>query len=107
MPVINEAMVLELLDKYSKDYEVRVLVEDLPDNFNRGLKRYYLWNVSFIDCIFLIKKARLFIGNDSAMAWVSMYNPQCDKIIYHRKERIEKFHNYFNRIDPKAKDVIV
>jgi len=107
MPVITDNLILELIDKYQKDYEVKVLVESLPDNFNRALKRNYLWNITFIDCIFLLKKASLFIGNDSGLAWASMYNPRADKIIYHHKDRIEKFHNYFNRIDPKAKDVII
>lgn len=89
-------------------YVVRMLIPELPNDITyREARDKYLWHLSFEDCIYILKRTDFFIGNDSGLAWASLYSPDCKKIIYHEKKRIDEVNTYFNALDKNAKDIII
>lgn len=66
----------------------------------------YICGYTFLECIALLKRAELYVGADSALAWASIYGPN-RKVIFHWRERIESAGVHYSRIHPKAEDVIV
>ena len=97
----------ELYTKYSKDYEVKILVEKMPAVTPNERNHKYIYGYSFLQCFDVLSKAKLFIGNDSALAWVSMFNKECRKIIFHHKYRMLQTNVRYHDIDPLAEDVIL
>jgi hypothetical protein len=107
----SQALTEETVDKLynqliEQGWDVKILVEKRPDLPNVKLREKYTYGYTFVECISIIKKCQLFIGNDSGLAWASLYS-DCDKKIYHTKERIAKVNTWFSKIDPKAEDILV
>jgi ADP-heptose:LPS heptosyltransferase len=88
-------------------YSVRYLTKKRPQHHStRNVRENYLFGMSIEECILMIKKAKLFVGQDSGMSWCSLFS-DCHKKIYHRKSRIKMVNTFFNKIDSKAEDIIV
>lgn len=95
----------ELFNAHSAEYDVRIVTAKCPAGFpHPAIRRKSFFNRTFIDALMLIKQAELFIGNDSGLAWASLYS-DCRKIIYHHKWRLNETNVYYNRIDPLAQDI--
>jgi len=107
LPAINDKMIIDLFDKYQEDYIMRILVQDKSEITINELKKYYLYDYTFIECISILLQTQLFIGNDSGLAWASLYNPNCKKIIYHKESRIKETKLYYSKIDTNAEDIII
>ena len=104
---LTKERVNDLYDKYSVDYHVRILTPERPNDIDgRRAHERHFYGVSFEECLFLIRQSKLFIGNDSGLAWASLFSP-CKKIIYHCQERIEQTAMFYNRLDPNAEDIII
>jgi len=101
----NEELVA-FYNKYSKDYDVRLIYHKIPDNTARVLRRAAITRITFPQAIGIIKDAALFIGQDSGLAWASLYS-DCKKIIYHRKSRMVRVLTRFSEIDPSIEEVVV
>lgn len=98
----------ELYEEYSKDYFVQVITKEPPnDRIWKELRGRYLYNMTFMECMRLLMSAKLFIGNDSGLAWAALYNRDCKKIIYHKVERLLQTNAWYNFIDPLAEDKVV
>ena len=99
LPAMTKELIEESYNKYKDKYHVKILVEKKVSD-NR-----YIYGYSFIECISLLQQTALFIGNDSGLAWASLYNPRCKKIIYHLKKRLEKTKMSFRALDKNAEDI--
>lgn len=108
-PAISDVEAERLAQKYSSDYNVRFLMRTRPLGLSTRLVRErYIFNLTFLQCFSLIyNHCALFIGNDSGMAWVAMYNRNCKKIIYHTRKRVRETNMLFGKIDPLAEDVVI
>lgn len=109
--ITSKAITDEIIEQYMEDlsekYHPMILVPEVPNDLSfRQIRGKYIYRKSFIDCIYIIKNSSLFIGNDSGLAWASLYS-ECKKKIYHNKERINKVNTYFSYLDKNAEDVIV
>jgi hypothetical protein len=105
---ISEALLAELIEKYSQQYDVKILCDERPGGISyRRARSRYIYGHKFHEAISAIMQADLFIGNDSGMAWASLYNKDCKKIIYHTAERIQKVNTRFSHLDKNAEDIIV
>lgn len=98
----------KLYNKYSNKYTVKFLVPKKPQGLPiREVKKKYLYGFTFEECIEILKKAKLFIGNDSGLSWAALYSKECKKIVYHTSERMKLVNNRFADFDKNATDVIV
>jgi len=61
---------------------------------------------SFLQCISIIRACKLFIGQDSGLAWAALYS-NCKKIIYHTKKRISETNMLFSKLNNSYEDVIL
>jgi len=103
--LIDNKMIEKIYREYGNEYRVMILVKDRPDNYH--IADGDLSGYTFVECISLLQQASLFIGNDSGLAWASLYNKKCRKIIYHHANRIKQVNTYFNKLDPYARDIIL
>lgn len=105
---LTEKMVGDIYnDLKCRGYHPKILVEKRPQHVSiRDVREKYLYGLTIEQCIVLIKRARHFVGQDSGMAWASLYS-DCTKEIYHRRSRIDKVNTYFGMIDDKAEDIIL
>lgn len=104
---LDEAMVAKLYKEYSNNYTVKILTQERPRKPFREIKEMYICGIEMKGCVDIIMNASLFIGNDSGLAWVSMLNSDCKKIIYHKTGRLLQTNCWYNFIDPNAEDVVV
>lgn len=105
-PAIDNDKMREIVSKYDPDYNVKILGKFFRTS--GGLDRkYYVDTRSFLDAMYLLFKAELFIGVDSGLTWAAMYNRKLKKIIYHLKERVVQTRMLYNPIDPMAEDIII
>jgi hypothetical protein len=107
-PVINQQIIDEAIAKYSATHNVRILVTHRPEGESwRSVVSRYLFGMDFNGCVSAVMAADVFIGNDSGLAWVSLFNKNCKKFIYHTKERIRLVNTWFEQLDPTAKDIVL
>jgi hypothetical protein len=110
-PSLTEQNVVDLTLKLSERYHVRQLVTNMPNGLSsRDRREKYISGLSFQDCIFFLRQhCHYFVGNNSGLAWASMYGT-CLKQIWHRKHtegnRIVRAGTYFSKIDKNAEDVL-
>jgi len=98
----------ELFKKYSVTHDVRLLVKKRPQGLStKDVNAKYLFGYTFGQCVSIMMQAKLFIGNDSGLAWVALYNRECKKIIYHHRKRLNQTNVWYEQLDPLAKDVVV
>ena len=86
------------------------IIKRQRENFKAGrdfLSRNNICGIEMKGCVDIIMNAALFIGNDSGLAWVSMLNKDCKKIIYHKTGKLLQTNCWYNFIDPNAEDVVV
>ena len=93
-----------LYDKYNKDYEVKIVTTRAP--LEKISRTAHIYNLETMQCFDLLMTADLFIGNDSGMAWASMMNRKCKKIIFHRAARLIQTNCRYGAIDPNATDFV-
>ena len=88
-------------------YNPRILVETRPPNKSiREVRERYLYGYTVPQCIAILKHAKHFVGNDSGMAWCSLFSG-CTKEIYHPSEERLKFDGVmFSDYDANAKDLV-
>lgn len=105
---ITDLMVKEIFaDLQKKGYSPRILIPKVADSVTaRELRERYIHKQTVEQCICIIRKAKYFVGNDSGMAWCSLYS-ECSKKIYHKKLRIQKVNTWFSKIDSKAEDIVL
>lgn len=109
---IPNAMTQEWMDEQfeelSKTYTVRYLVKKRPEGKSWPyLKNRYIFNLSFEDCLFLIKDAALLVANDSGLAWAAIYADGCKKKIMHRRKRLGETNMRFSDFDDTYEDITV
>uniref|UniRef100_A0A6M3M7E5 Uncharacterized protein n=1 Tax=viral metagenome TaxID=1070528 RepID=A0A6M3M7E5_9ZZZZ len=107
LPALNDNIIKELFDKYHENYNIRILVQNKSEITIKKLEKHYIYDYSFIECIAILLQAELYIGNDSGLAWASLYNYNCKKLIYHRKSRQNKTNLLYSKLDPNAEDIII
>jgi hypothetical protein len=61
---------------------------------------------SFLQCISIIKECKLFIGQDSGLAWAALYS-NCKKIIYHTQKRVGETNMLFSKLNNSYEDVVL
>lgn len=106
---MSEELVEQLAGIYrGKGYEVRRLVEKRPDKTSIfDIRKNYIIKHNTEQCIWILRRASVFIGNDSGMAWCSLFG-NSKRIIYHVKDRIKITNTKFSRIDPdNSEDIIM
>lgn len=105
---ISDELFKQMRDYYtSEGYEVKVLVKELPnDCVWRDVRDTYIFGLSIMQCIEVIKQCQLFVGNDSGLAWCSLHS-NCEKHIYHKPERLRAVNTKFADVDYRAKDFVV
>ena len=106
--VMTDDMALSLYEEYTaKGYVTKILVKERPYNIPfRQARTKYLWSLSFVDCIHVIKRSDIFLGNDSGLSWASLYSDG-KKFIYHDKSRIDVVNTYFSYLDENAIDLML
>lgn len=91
----------------SRGYNVRFLTEKRPQRCSiKEIREECIFGLSIEQCVILLKRCSLFVGQDSGLAWCSLYS-ECKKQIYHRRSRVEMVNTYFNLIDKNAEDIIL
>jgi hypothetical protein len=104
---ISEDELNNIYKKY-KTHNLKTLVESRPHGVPIKMAREkYLWGYSFEECVSMMNLADLFIGNDSGLAWASLVNKNCKRIIYHNENRIIETNNLYGKIAPNTTDIIV
>lgn len=108
VPALTSDMAIKKAKELNdQGYVTRFLVKNKPDDIGfRQAKMMYIWGMTFPECINLLRRADIFIGNDSGMSWASLYS-KCKKEIYHSQDRIEKVNTYFSALDQNATDIII
>jgi hypothetical protein len=101
------AAIDKMFEDLSSEYNVRILTKNRPELPFSQIRGRYIYGLSFNQCIQVLMGAKLFVGNDSGLAWASMFNRDCNKIIYHKVKRLLETNVWYNFIDPKAKDKVV
>jgi len=105
---LTDEMVKEEFDCLKAEgFSPRILVEKCPERVAISETRdKYIFKLNIFECIYVIRQARMFVGNDSGMAWCSLFS-SCRKRIYHKKERIARTNTWFSRLDKNAEDILV
>jgi hypothetical protein len=86
--------------------------EIIKNNGNNNTNIIYIdetLGLTFSECIYLMqhKNCKAFIGQDSGLSWASLYS-NCERYIYHQKERFEKVWTRFGFIkEENTKDYII
>jgi hypothetical protein len=97
MPVLDINFVNDIIENVQfQNRSVKVLSKT-------GNYRNSITASTFVDCIGIIKNCKLFIGSDSGLAWASIYS-NCQKHIFHNKQRLQHTNNYYSRINNTFKD---
>ncbi len=104
---ISPELLKKLYNELSEGYCVKILTQHRPDLPFSEIRGKYLYNLSFLECLQLLKTVDMFIGNDSGLAWASMFNRKAHKVIYHNVGRLLQTNVWYNFIDPFAKDKVV
>lgn len=102
--LFDEKKILSLMDKYEEDYFVVVLTKDRYEGDQRIIDKN-VFGISFLDCINLIRRCAIFIGQDSGLSWGALYS-DCKKFIYHRPERVRQTNVMYHTIDESACDIM-
>ena len=97
---------IEFYGRYSGEYDVKYIYKTMPQNTPKEVRRNIVNRISFVQAICVLKRAELFIGQDSGLAWASLYS-NCHKIIYHRKSRMVDVLTRFSDIDSTIQEVVV
>lgn len=95
-------------DYKERGFSPKYLLEKRPNDHVsfRELNENYIFGLTIEQCIYLIRRVEVFVGQDSGLSWCSLYS-DCRKQIYHNKARVEMVNTYFGMIDDKAEDVVV
>ena len=110
-PVLTEQNIEDLTKKLSEKYYVRQLVTNMPNGLSaRERREKYISGLTFMESIFFLRQhCHYFVGNNSGLAWASMYS-NCLKQIWHRRHtegnRIVRAGTYFSKIDKNAEDIL-
>jgi hypothetical protein len=109
--ITSQALTGEMVNKIKSDlyddgFDVRILEKGRPNRSFRIARHTSVWVKTFEQLIDLFEQCDLFVGNDSGPAWAALYS-DCEKKIYHKKDRIVRTNTYFSNIDKKAEDIIV
>jgi uncharacterized protein YueI len=107
-PCLTNSLVVKIYeDLKTKNYDVKLLDKNnLINEFPMINKEDFLFGYSFVESLYLLKECEIFVGNDSGLAWGSIYS-DCTKYIYHWKNRIKLTSNYFKKIDEKFNDILI
>ena len=106
-PCLSPERVDQIYAKLKADgYYPLLLVEKKPRIPINQLRNKYLWGMTEIECIKIIQRAALFVGQDSGLAWCSLFS-KCRKEIYHSKSRLDMVNTRFEFVDPgRAQDIV-
>lgn len=83
----------------------RILKKDKPEGSFREVRSLYYWGRKIWEMPYLMQHADLFIGNDSGLAWCSIFS-NGKKEIHHCAERIAETNNRFSLFDNSFVDII-
>jgi len=97
---------LEGIVRFYKDkYDVRMLVKTQGE-IRPIESASWLYGYTFVECLSILSRCDLFIGQDSGLAWGAMLF-KCKKVIYHDRRRLELTNTRFSDIDNSFQDIVL
>jgi hypothetical protein len=105
-PALTMEAAHSMRDKLSGEYDAKILTEKRPQVGLAEIREKYTFGYTFMQCFTLLRECSLYIGNDSGLAWVSLFS-DCEKKIYHLEKRVKETNVMYSKIDPKAEDIIL